>query len=430
MPHLHDNREAAMDKAESHTGIRKASSAPIAVKITAQKPLRSVKLEGRQVSASPNESSTQPVKISSFESAGEGGTAKDPSSPHDSHPPKHIITPSPYVATRVLSPHSRQGPMISIHGNSRLFPSPIRVKKRSSNPADSDTEERNSPSPQMAQPSNLRYAESVNETPTRQEILRMMSTDSSLSQRGKRPASHILYEDSSIKKSKTANALGLTAPDSKSFEDERGRQSPGDSVSSEKKPVITPASSGEKGEEDNTSPVGSSGLNRYQGGKPYIHGYHHPSSYPYGAPPPYSGSYHQHRHMYSNVYHAPHHPHTTAAHHHHPYYPPHFGHPHHHGMCQYGAHGRYQLPGVQYIAATTKHMGTAPPPSRVVEEGSIDTSSNHAELFPAPSSSQGRKGQAINSVADWQQAATSTGKYPSAGRCLPLKEPIPSRYWG
>ena len=36
----------------------------------------------------------------------------------------------------------------------------------------------------------------------------------------------------------------------------------------------------------------------------------------------------------------------------------------------------------------------------------------------------------IESVADWQVSARATGSAPSAFRCVPLKEPIPSKCWG
>jgi hypothetical protein len=36
----------------------------------------------------------------------------------------------------------------------------------------------------------------------------------------------------------------------------------------------------------------------------------------------------------------------------------------------------------------------------------------------------------IKSVEEWQVAARATGSAPSAFRCVPLKEPIPSKCWG
>jgi hypothetical protein len=36
----------------------------------------------------------------------------------------------------------------------------------------------------------------------------------------------------------------------------------------------------------------------------------------------------------------------------------------------------------------------------------------------------------IKSVADWQKAAMATGMAPSANRCVPLKAPVPTKYWG
>ena len=36
----------------------------------------------------------------------------------------------------------------------------------------------------------------------------------------------------------------------------------------------------------------------------------------------------------------------------------------------------------------------------------------------------------IKSVAEWQQATLATGQVPSANRCVPLADPVPSRFWG
>lgn len=36
----------------------------------------------------------------------------------------------------------------------------------------------------------------------------------------------------------------------------------------------------------------------------------------------------------------------------------------------------------------------------------------------------------IQSVADWQQATLASGKVPSTNRCVALKPPVPSRFWG
>jgi hypothetical protein len=36
----------------------------------------------------------------------------------------------------------------------------------------------------------------------------------------------------------------------------------------------------------------------------------------------------------------------------------------------------------------------------------------------------------IQSVADWQKATLASGKVPSTNRCVALKPPVPSRFWG
>lgn len=48
----------------------------------------------------------------------------------------------------------------------------------------------------------------------------------------------------------------------------------------------------------------------------------------------------------------------------------------------------------------------------------------------APTSKTSTSSQPIKSVADWQKATIATGMAPSANRCVPLKAPIPTKYWG
>ena len=148
-----------------------------------------------------------------------------------------------------------------------------------------------------------------------------------------------------------------------------------------------------------------------------MHGFSQPfsSHYPYGGPHAFPGAYH---HMYAGYPHPP--PHFVSGHH--PFYPTYP--PHLHAMsAHYRAYNKHALPESQQRPGATKSMGMAPVTPSDTEKPARD------KAQPA-SASLVAGNNAIKSVADWQQAALSTGKPPSAGRCLPLKEPIPSRYWG
>jgi hypothetical protein len=75
-------------------------------------------------------------------------------------------------------------------------------------------------------------------------------------------------------------------------------------------------------------------------------------------------------------------------------------------------------------------------PSLQQADGEADTASDAQREVPRnPSPHQSvvldpTTHHAIQSVADWQQATVSSGKIPSTNRCVALKPPVPSRFWG
>lgn len=140
---------------------------------------------------------------------------------------------------------------------------------------------------------------------------------------------------------------------------------------------------------------------------PGMYGYPHPYHYGEGSPPrgawrmPPSGAYPP--------------PQVHVAH---PPYPspyaPAYGHP---TLPSY--HPRYHLPESHAGNGSSQHRNgaEAKPPS-------APQSSNAKRL------GAGAVAPKIKSVAEWQRATLATGKAPSANRCMPLKAPIPSKYWG
>ena len=254
-----------------------------------------------------------------------------------------------------------------------------------------------------------------------------------------------------------------------------------------KKPIISPTSSGEKlDHEDDTS----TGLNRsnssgsgagaamppsypptsrayapvYQqyGASAYPHyppaPHHHPGSYhhppppaPYGAPAGtmFAGSYPPHHHPYAmerhggpsppppSLYYHPPAPGTAMpphyrAHHHHPALsspyraghppPPHY--PPHHSGSPYHRGPPASVP--PHLASGAPSGAPLPPALRGGKTAKKPSSARGQET----SSKVNVPTTSIKSVAEWQRAARATGKVPSANRCVPLQEPIPSKYWG
>jgi len=97
------------------------------------------------------------------------------------------------------------------------------------------------------------------------------------------------------------------------------------------------------------------------------------------------------------------------------------------------------------LVTPTQHSNRShvhPPPSYT---SPMAPPSNHGRIYdshvpvhnysksPSPQSSSHPphpQASEINSVAQWQQAQMLTGFAPSANKCVPLKSPIPSKFWG
>jgi hypothetical protein len=93
----------------------------------------------------------------------------------------------------------------------------------------------------------------------------------------------------------------------------------------------------------------------------------------------------------------------------------------------------------QYPPSYPTPYGRPPmPPQRYPAPGMHSESLGRKPSDPKPTSALSSKSGSpqrpgaskIKSVAEWQRATLATGKAPSANRCMPLKAPIPSKYWG
>jgi hypothetical protein len=97
---------------------------------------------------------------------------------------------------------------------------------------------------------------------------------------------------------------------------------------------------------------------------------------------------------------------------------PYFSHPAH---FPYGPTAPYQ----QYHYSPPQPPPPTPP-NALSQNKAVQNSEKSDSTTKSPPSSTTE----IKSVAEWQRAALTTGKAPSTNRCLPLKGPIPSKFWG
>lgn len=320
-----------------------------------------------------------------------------------------VITPSPYGSS--TNPGPKFGPIVTIFGNKKLVPSPIRVKRRVSNSEDDDVDAPGT-SNTMGQPTNLRYAEDYS-TPTRSRLSHTVSEGFETEEPTKKRLLGQLEngeasESAAAKKPKqNSEQTNFSA----AINNDAAKESSAKiEVSPESNPVISPASSDEKGDEDDVAPPAP-----HSGAyPPYAHhGGFNPQAYaprrhpyppaPYGQPP-YAGYP-----MYNGYPPPP--PHLFAGGHSNapPFYPPY---PSHH-------------PAMMHQFSRPMHPHAFPgSPHRMMPGKPAVPPSEIARHSPPP------QDQGINSVADWRRAALTNGKPPSANRCVPLKEPIPSKYWG
>jgi len=139
------------------------------------------------------------------------------------------------------------------------------------------------------------------------------------------------------------------------------------------------------------------------------------------------------------------HPHTLST-------PPHRGSPHHSGPQHLATLWRYsqypQGPPTKYsssycqqaLHSQSYHLNIMPGDTETMRTHSSHNSTtikSKSSDKPSASVTQSSEDiissplrQKITSVAEWQKAALATGRAPSANRCIQLKAPIPSKYWG
>jgi len=109
-------------------------------------------------------------------------------------------------------------------------------------------------------------------------------------------------------------------------------------------------------------------------------------------------------------------------------YPARYGHPHGGIGYSYPPPGRYPPPQRQPPKPTSDSHGALYP--RKDADVRLPTPSPQATAQSPLKNDFGASTKTIKSVSEWQQAALTTGMAPSANRCMALKAPIPSKYWG
>jgi hypothetical protein len=418
MPHLQENNDAQTMKGEASSPSRGGASTELPIKEAREGYLSGS--ESPSFTATASKLSNLPKKVDSFGSTEEQGTPRDTSTPRSQPTKQSVITPSPFGPMVHRAPEMKYGPVVTVYGNTRLVPSPIRVKRRVSNSGEEDKVDNRSPSPKMAQPSNLRYRDMYSTPPSKALVNKFAKSSEKESPR-KRSLGQFEFNEA-IKKAKTDRAESPDYARSSSVcgDDEASQHSPAAPVPTKKKRMISPTSSGEKGEDDESTGTAPRGATFPFTGRGYPYPPHPPPyashHHPYGAPPPPYGSAYP---MY-NGYPPPPPPHYMGGHPP-PFYPPYPPHPammHHHRphsrLPPHYAGSPHRMPGNEMAPVTS---------SDVSKKGSA------AQPTTAPSPPDDRS-SAIQSVAEWQRAALTTGKPPSAKRCVPLTEPIPSKYWG
>ena len=398
MPHL---QERGDEKAGSRPSLSRSFSSGSELPITEAKEGFLQATEGLLTIRSMNVSSSK-----SSDSYGPSRTVSDDASstPQPHYAKQSVVTPSPFGSGGHQG--GRSGPIVTIFGTKKLVPSPIRAK-RVGESTEGDDEE-SGDTTHMAHPTNLRYNDSYT-TPTKPILSHTVSEGFETDDAPKKRLINQLEkgEEMASKKARVADEEYLDEEDQTTSNDDTRESAHMESSSRTKKPIISPTSSTEKIEEEEaartkrTVAPPSYGLDFH--GHPYPHHrYPYPPGYvqpPYGAYPMYG------------AYPAPPPPHPCymgrpTAPHFYPAYPP-----HHPAMM----HRFHSPPPVQPFRAS-------PHPSMQAERAL--PSPEVPRSAPAPSSSD------IKSVQEWRKAALTTGKPPSANRCVPLKEPIPSKYWG
>jgi hypothetical protein len=116
-----------------------------------------------------------------------------------------------------------------------------------------------------------------------------------------------------------------------------------------------------------------------------------------------------------------------------PHGPPSYPHPYGHPQAGYP----YPAPGMypphqqrQPIRNATDSPSAPAPRHHADDTQSSPIASRSPSTLRSPIKHEQPLAPTIKSVAEWQQATLATGMAPSANRCMALKAPIPSKYWG
>ncbi len=405
MPHL---QEKGDDNAASRPKLGRSFSSGSELPITEAKEGFLEATEGLLTIRSMNMAA---VKTS--DSFGPSRTVSDDSSctPRSHSAKQSVVTPSPFGPGGAVHHGSRLGPVMTIYGSTKLVPSPIRGKRRLSQ-SDDDDDEHLHDTIHMAHPRNLRYGDAYN-TPTKPSLCHTVSEGFEMDEIPKKRLLGQLEkgEESPSKKTRGWNNKEIEL-EAQAVNDDATNESSNIKISPRsKKPIISPASSTEKGEDVE----GATMIQRSEAIPSYGHGFAH-QSYP------------PHRHPFPPGY--AHSPFGTGypmyGAYHPPMPPPHFmGRP-------TGAPGApFYHPYPPHHPAMMHHF-RRPPPAHPLP-GSPHQMRPAERSMPSPEvpkSSPTLRDAEIKSVEEWRHAALTTGKPPCANRCVALKEPIPSKYWG
>ncbi|CAJ1946344.1 unnamed protein product [Cylindrotheca closterium] len=334
---------------------------------------------------------------------------------------QEVITPSPSGASAAPnSPKPTKGPFLSIYGSTRLFSSPIRVnnKKRTLAATDESTDgSADEESSASSQEEEVKTSPSTAQSPSFEKTNKPEKT---------------LEDDSSVPSTKKARIESSPEPTTTKSQDQ----------GSVRKPIISPTSSNENKEDDeSTSQFSHGSAQPYYGRQAFQHRY--PHQYP---PPPHHSPYAPHHHPYGghgagyhqypppvgyNMYAAPgmypprhpqapqvgHHygapppnmyypgPPPPQYHHHHPHYPP-----------------RHLMMSPVRVAQREFPMRRAE--SVPVSDASASQASSKSSLAPSPSPSTESSKEAAAMMAN------NDARPPNTKRCIALKEPLPAKHWG
>jgi hypothetical protein len=339
-------------------------------------------------------------KVESFESM-----EANSRSPTASRPIKPVITPSSVSSNARLTSlprtaPSKNGPILTLFGDKSISSSPIRVKRRVSQSEEEEDDEDDLIV--MSQPSHLR-----------------LGSPTAVTHTGKRCVSS---DQDNYSDNYSSGAEGSPRKVQKKMKmDQSSRTSVVTKVNGvPKKRTISPTSSGEKGEDDDHTEASGPPYLHYNPYEKSFHGqptaHYHPPAFAFGGIPPYGAGYPMypgypaHRLPYASP--------LAMGHIH--------GHPGAPGFFPSYPHAVHMMhqPRHLYPPFSPRHrMSEAMPPKRGT--GAVETSLDSKGIDRGNT-----KKESLKSGADWQQSTMSAGNSPSANRCVPLKEPLPSKSWG